>query len=245
MTYSKMGLVFLGSAMMAAAAPIPFVADDTSVVGLNQYELTVASQHLQTAEGWVGNVPSVAIKYGIFPNLEVGITSALDYNSPAHTGTATGYGDTQLNAKYNLLSETVDLPAVSLAAIYLIPTGNQKDGLGSGHNDAYFPLWLQKTFGAYTVDVGGGYGINPGAGNKNWEYVGASIQRQLTDKLTAGVEIYNRSAISDTAGSDFAFNVGAGYQLAANQSLSLTTGRSFVGSTDFQATLSYRYTFGN
>jgi hypothetical protein len=48
-----------------------------------------------------------------------------------------------------------------------VPTGSKSDGLGSGQMQAFLPLWLQKCVGDWTVYGGGGYGINPGAGNEN------------------------------------------------------------------------------
>jgi hypothetical protein len=40
---------------------------------------------------------------------------------------------------------------------------------------------------------GGGYWINPGAGNKNHWFVGWVLERKITDKLTLGVELFHQT----------------------------------------------------
>jgi hypothetical protein len=71
-------------------------------------------------------------------------------------------------------------------------TGNTARDLGSGAIfHAGLPLWMQKDLGKWTTYGGGGYGINPG----HW-FVGWQHQRQITDKLTLGAELFHRSAFT-------------------------------------------------
>jgi hypothetical protein len=244
-TYSKLGLVFLGSSMIAAAGPIPFTTDDTSARALNQGEVSLSTSHSNDASGWTGTVPALRVEYGVLPDVEVSVTGAFNYIKLEHTASTTGYGDTTLAAKYNFIHEAGLVPSVAFAPSYTIPTGNDKDGLGAGHNNVYLPLLLEKTFGGYVVDVNGGVAINQGAGVKDWQYVGVSVQKQLTETFSVGAELYNRSAVSNTQGSDFAYNLGFGAQLAKGQSLYLTAGSSISGPTDYQAALTYKFVFGN
>ena len=243
-TYSKLGLVFLGSALIASAAPIPFVTDDTKTVKLNQVEVDLGTSHTQTSNGWAGTAPSLEVKYGLLPNIEVGVRGVFNYIDPSQSPSTTGYGDTTFDLKYNFIREEGNIPSLAFAPSYSIPTGNDKNGLGSGHNDVYLPLLIEKTFGTYTVDLNGGYGLDQGDSAKNWQYVGVAASHKLTDSILVGAEVYNRSATSTTAGSDFAFNLGAGIKVTDNQSLYITAGRSFVGPTDLQASLTYKITFG-
>ena len=243
-TYSKLGLVFLGSALIASGGPIPFVTDDTKTVKLNQVEVDLGTSHTQTSNGWTGTAPSLEVKYGLLPNVEVGVKGVYTYLAPEHSSSTTGYGDTSFDLKYNFFHEGDFLPSLAFAPSYSIPTGNDKDGLGSGHNDVYLPLLIQKTIGSYTVDLNGGYGLDQGDSAKNWQYVGVAVSRKLTDSILIGAEVYNRSATSTTTGSDFAFNVGTGIQITDSQALYATVGRSIVGQTDLQATVSYKFTFG-
>jgi len=40
---------------------------------------------------------------------------------------------------------------------------------------AFLPVWMQKDVGDWTVYGGGGYWINPGAGQKNWWFTGLAV----------------------------------------------------------------------
>ena len=50
-----------------------------------------------------------------------------------------------------------------------------------------------KKFGDWTSFAGLGYWINPGYGNRNFWYFGLAVQRQITDKLAVGGEIFNQT----------------------------------------------------
>ena len=65
----------------------------------------------------------------------------------------------------------------------LVPIGNQNLGFSSGHVQYFLPIWLQKDFGLWTVYGGGGYWINPGAGNKNYWFTGVAVWRKITEQL--------------------------------------------------------------
>ena len=93
---------------------------------------------------------------------------------------------TELGVQVRFLQESDYLPEAAIFPLLEIPTGNESDGLGSGHVDAFLPLWLQTDFGDWTVYGGGGYGINPGAGNENWGFVGAVLQKQVTKNFLLG-----------------------------------------------------------
>ena len=99
------------------------------------------------------------------------------------------------------------------------PTGNASDGLGSGHVNAFLPLWLQKKFGDWTVYGGGGYGINPGAGNENWGFVGAVVQKQVTRNFLLGGEIHHRTKMITSGRDDTVFNLGTVIDFTEHQHL--------------------------
>jgi len=105
-------------------------------------------------------------------------------------------------------------------------------------------LWLQKSFGDWTIYGGGGYGINPGMGNRNWGFGGAVLQCQVRDHILIGGEIYHRTAMEDGSRSDTAFNVGTVMDLTEHQHLLFSAGRSIDGPTDFQAYLAWQFTLG-
>jgi hypothetical protein len=53
----------------------------------------------------------------------------------------------------------------------------------------FLPVWLQKDFGKWTTYGGGGYWINPGAGNKNWWFSGILLQYSFTETFYLILEL--------------------------------------------------------
>ena len=72
------------------------------------------------------------------------------------------------------------------------PTGGRR--LGAGKVTAFLPLWAQKDAGAWSLFSGGGYAINPGAGQRNFWLAGLGITRAVGGGIRLGAEIYRQSA---------------------------------------------------
>ena len=66
--------------------------------------------------------------------------------------------------------------------------------MGNGKTQVFVPVWIQKEFGKWTTYGGGGYWFNPGEGNRDYWFAGWEVQRKLTEKFTAGLEIQFRTA---------------------------------------------------
>lgn len=155
-----------------------------------------------------------------------------------------GYGDTELGVKFRFIQETEHLPQAGIFPLLEIPTGDAADGLGSGHVQAFLPLWLQKSFGDWTIYGGSGYGINTGSGNENWGFGGVVVQWQVTKTVALGGEIYHRTAMATDGRADTAFNIGTIMDFSEHQHLLFSTGRSMDGPTDFQVYVAWQFTFG-
>jgi hypothetical protein len=99
-----------------------------------------------------------------------------------------------------------------------LPTGNESLGLRAGNMRAYFPLWIQKSFGDCTTYGGGGYWINHGDDtlNRDYWFFGWLLQRQVTKQLAIGGEIFHQTATVvfggiDSGAATTGFNMGAIY----------------------------------
>ena len=222
----------------------PFVVDDPEPVELQHWELNLVSSHIRTGDGWSGMTPMVELNYGAAPDTQLHVIAPFAYDAPVHGAAHYGYGDTEIGVKYRFLEESDHAPQAAIFPALEIPTGSEARGLGTGHVQAFLPLWLQKGFGKWTVYGGGGYDINPGTGNRNWGLAGMVVQRKITDSVLLGAEIYHRTAMqSDTRG-DTAFNLGSVIDLSEHHHILLSAGRSIDGPTDFQVYLAYQFTFG-
>jgi len=139
---------------------------------------------------------------------------------------------------------------------WVLPTGNAERNLGTGSTHAFLPLWLQKDFGKWTTYGGGGYWINPGPGNKNYWFVGWVLQRQVTDSLAIGGEIFHQTSFAtvgpgspgfplgskDTTG----FNLGGTYDFDQNHHLLFSAGRALQNASTtnaFSYYLALQWTF--
>jgi hypothetical protein len=118
--------------------------------------------------------------------------------------------------------------------------------LANGHLQAFLPLWLQKTWGTWTVYGGGGYGINSFSGSGNWGFYGIVLQKQVLSNLAIGAEIYHQTAYeTDFPNYGTAFNIGATFDFNDHQHLLFSAGSSIGGHIDFQCYLAWQFTFDN
>lgn len=223
----------------------PFITDDPEPVDYQHWEFYIASMHFQTADGWAGSAPHFELNYGVVPNVQLHLIAPLAYDLPSDGSAHYGYGDTELGVKFRFIQETNYLPQVGIFPLLEVPTGSAADNLGSGDWQAFLPVWLQKDFGKWTIYGGGGYWINPGAGNQNWGFVGTVLQYQVRDNVLIGVEI-NHSTPAEIGGrDDTAFNVGTVIDFTEHQHLLFSAGRSIHGPTDFQCYIAWQFTFDN
>jgi hypothetical protein len=71
-----------------------------------------------------------------------------------------GVGDSLVGFKYRALDESVQAPAVLLAAAVRLPTGDEDRGLGTGDTAVIALAALSKTWGAFTVTANAGYAFS-------------------------------------------------------------------------------------
>ena len=108
------------------------------------------------------------VNYGAISNLQLHLIAPPEFSAPSGAATHYGYGDTELGVKYRFVQETTYCPQIGVFPLLEAPTGDEKTGLGTGHLQAFLPVWLQKSFGQWLTYGGGGYWINPGTGNRDW-----------------------------------------------------------------------------
>jgi hypothetical protein len=230
-------------ASVALAGP-PFVTDDPEPVEYRHWELYLGSQDVKATDGWSGTAPHFELNYGVIPEMQLHVIAPLAYDNPRKGEWHYGYSDTEVGVKYRFLQEMDWQPQVGVFPMLELPTGNSDDGLGSGHVEAFLPLWLQKSFGPWTIYGGGGYGINPGEGNRDWTYVGTVAQCHVADNVVVGAELYHRTRTEVDGDPDTAFNLGTLVDVTENHHLLFSAGRSIDGPTRFQVYIAYQLTFG-
>jgi hypothetical protein len=245
----------VAAALAAIVSPCfagpPYVIDDPEPVEPGHVEINLSSINTWSREGVYGTLPHLEVNYGAAENVQLSIFTPLVYDRPDSTGrTEYGYGDTQLSVKLRFIQEDKwfdGCPQVSIYPQVNIPTGDRGRLLGNGQAQVFLPLWLQKSWGEehrqWTLYGGGGYEFNQGFGNKNFGIFGAVLQRQVTDNLALGFELFHiTQQIIDTK-PDTGFNVGAVYDFDEHWHLLVSAGRDIWGDNLFTSYTGIQFTY--
>jgi hypothetical protein len=150
----------------------------------------------------------------------------------------------ELGAKFRFIQETDLRPQVGVFPIVVLPTGDKNRGLGSGDIQVFLPIWVQKGWGPWKTYGGGGYWINPGTDNKNYWFFGWEVQRDITEYLTLGAEIFHQTPSEVGGESNTGFNVGSIVNFSDLHHLLLSAGTDFSGPNNASFYVGYQLTFG-
>ena len=242
----SLAILLLGGGI-ARAGP-PFRTDDPEPVEYGHWEVYGFSTATHVQGDSSGILPGIEVNYGALPDLQLHLVAPLAFDRPEGSGTKFGYGDTELGAKFRFVQEDEAgwRPQAGVFPLLEVPTGNDARGLGTGRVHAFLPLWLQKSFGQWLTYGGGGYWINPGPGNKNYWFAGWLLQRQVTDDLALGGEIFHQTADMAGGKDETGFNLGGIYDFTAHYHLLFSAGRGIANVTttnEFSYYLALQWTY--
>lgn len=218
------GLLSLGS---AHAGP-PFITDDPVPTPLGQWEVYGFSAATQVDGDMGGTLVGTEINHGAAPGLMLHMVIPLAFDAASGQGLKGGPGDIELGAKYRFVdaSEKDWWPQIATFPLIEVPVGNARRNLGGGRFREYLPIWMEKDFGRWATYGGGGYWINPGPGNRNYWFVGWLLQRQVTDQLALGAEIFHQTPMTVGTGPTTGFNVGGQYDFNDHYHLLFSAGKN-------------------
>ena len=216
----------------AVAGP-PFLTDDPQPTDYGHWELYNFSMLDKSRAGKQIQAPGFEGDYGFAPNLQAHVLFPFLDSLPDGGRAAYGGSDTELGVKYRFLQETDKTPMAGIFPLLEAPTGNADRGLGNGRTWAKFPLWLQKSWGEedrqWTTFGGAGYTLNTASGQRGYPFAGWALQKQLTEKLMLGGEIYTQGRTQDGGRATVIANLGGQYNFTKNFSLLFSVGHSFAG----------------
>ncbi len=212
----------------ADAGP-PFLTDDPVPVDVGHGEINL----FQMLERWRheanGTAAGFEANYGIHGNTQLHLIIPLAYEAPAAGHGHAGLGDIETGVKYRFVQESSRMPQIAAFPTLELPTASRSRGLGDGHAQVFLPLWAQKSRGAWTIDAGGGYWINPGTGNRNYLFGGACLQCQVQRTWLVGAELYHTTASSPGASGGSGCTLGAVHDLDQHLHLLASLGRTISG----------------
>ena len=232
-------------ALPALAGP-PFITDDPEPAEYKHHEFYVATQQVKTVDGKAGTAPHVEYNYGVAPDVHLHIIVPYAFNSPEGGPHQRGYGDTELGVKYRFVQETETSPMVGTFPILLLPNGDENKGLGNGHSQLFLPLWVQKRWGKWQSYGGGGYWIDHAPGAKNHWFYGWQVQKDISEHLTLGGEIFHSTEHLAGEGSSTGFNLGGSYNLDEHNHLLFSAGEGLTNAkatNKFSSYAAYQWTW--
>ncbi len=118
-----------------------------------------------------------------------------------------GAGDIELSAKYRVYHDEAAGLQVAVFPGVTLPTAT--NGMGAGRVTGFLPVWVQKDSGPWSVFGGGGYAINPGAGNRDYWTGGVAVTRQFGERWLLGVEADRQGSDTVDGRASTALGVGA------------------------------------
>lgn len=205
------------AATSAHAGP-PYATDDAGPIEGGVIE-AIAYGQATRVPGETDTTLGLDLSYALARDVQVTAIIPHHHHAIAGAANASGFGDVELGVKYRALGQQDGswLPSVAIHTVIRLPTAER--GFGSGKTGATTTVWLQRDFGPWSAFGGGGYTINPGAGNKDYSLQGFALTRQVGERLNLGAELFRQDASEDGGSANFRLGIGATYALDERFSL--------------------------
>lgn len=206
----------------------PYLTDDPDPTEYQHWEaelFTTGDYHTDYSVAG----PVAELDYGVLPDTQVTFDFGMAAAVGDETRAATGLGDVALSVKYRFLHETNGWPELAIFPGMTFPTGDASRGLGNGRATYHLPVWAQKSFGAWTVDGGGGVFFNTAPGARNYPYGGLLVQRACGVRLSLGMELFAQGQAAADDEGYAALNFGGAFRISDCFSLQTSVGHSVVG----------------
>ncbi|TCG06486.1 hypothetical protein BZM27_26080 [Paraburkholderia steynii] len=226
-----------------AFANPPFVTDDAEPVEKGHFEIDAGATGTIRQAEHSGSLPSLEVNYGVVDNLEASVNLGMSFMHSDGEKFHYGFGDAELGVKYRFITEDENgiRPQAAFAPSVTFATGNDRLGLGDGHDHVYLPLWIQKSIGDWTTFGGGGYVVNRHANEKGYWLAGWAVVRKVNERLELGGEVYYAGAAISAAPSTVSFDLGGKYSFTEHDRLVISFGR---GITHVNETNQFSYYVG-
>jgi len=196
-------------AIACAAAPAvagpPYLTDDPVPTDTGHWEIYAFS----AGEGHRSALDADAafdLNYGPVEGVQLTATLPLSFSHERHDGWQSGTGDVELGVKYRFFHDEKTGLSAAIFPRVILPTASHSPG-----EKARFllPLWLGKDFeGGTSLFGGGGYMINPGAGNRDFWQGAVALTHDVGKGISAGAEITRQGP--DTVGGTTQTRAGVG-----------------------------------
>ena len=228
-----MTIVWLLAIDFSRAGP-PFVTDDPELPPPGGWEINVPFILERTPGTTDMDAPLFDLNYGL-PDLQLKLEIPIKIVQSDSNGTTAGSGDLLVGVKWRFLDNERSHFQLGIYPQLLVPSGNHGRGLGEGQPAYVFPVVAQKSWGKWTLYGNIGYWWQTDSDARDYFYAGAVLEREISDRLTLGAELFGNSPKEHAANADLAFNVGGTWKLSDHFNLLFSAGRDIVGDTHAMA----------
>ena len=221
----RLAALLLAAAAAPAWAGPPYLTDDPAPTDTGHWEI----YGFTAAEGHRSDIDTDAgfdLNYGAIKDVQLTATLPLSFTHAAQEGWHGGAGDAELAVKYRFVSDERSGFSAAIFPRVILPTASHSPG-----EKARFllPLWLQKDFaGGTSVFGGGGYMINPGAGNRDFWQGGIAVTQDVGKKLSVGAEVIRQGSDALGGTSQTRADLGALVQLSEHYALLFSGGPTWA-----------------
>jgi hypothetical protein len=221
----RLAALLLAAAAAPAWAGPPYLTDDPAPTDTGHWEI----YGFTAAEGHRSDIDTDAgfdLNYGAIKDVQLTATLPLSFTHAAQEGWHGGAGDAELAVKYRFVSDERSGFSAAIFPRVILPTASHSPG-----EKARFllPLWLQKDFaGGTSVFGGGGYMINPGAGNRDFWQGGIAVTQDVGKKLSVGAEVIRQGSDALGGTSQTRAGLGAIVQLSEHYALLFSGGPTWA-----------------
>ncbi|HEX4694326.1 transporter [Sphingomonas sp.] len=207
----------------AFAGP-PYDTDDPEPTDYRHWEIYLFGAGARSLGAFDGSA-GLDLNYGAAKNLQLTATLPVDFTRGS--GARSGIGDVELGIKYRFYHD--EAAGFSIAAFprLILPSSGKR--FGSGKTGMLLPVWVQKDVGKWSLFGGGGYAINPGAGNRDYWQVAGAVTREVSSRLSLGVEATHRGPDAFGGRPTTTLGVGGVWRLKGPLALLASAGPSFAG----------------
>lgn len=205
----------------ALAGP-PYDTDDPEPTETGHWEIyafSAAARGGHVTDGAIG----LDLNYGPVDRVQLTATIPLAFTS-ADRGHA-GPGDLEAGVKYQFARSEAAHASAAIFPRVILPTAGSR--FGTGRAAFLLPLWAQKDFGRWSVFGGGGYTVNPGAGQRDYWSEGLAATVSV-GALSIGAEVAHAGPDADGARAETRLGLGGSIHLAGPYSLLFSAGPTFV-----------------
>jgi hypothetical protein len=199
---------------------------------VGQWELILPFTWKRAADGSrSGEFVTLDMNYGYDRFTQLSVELPIPYTRGVEGGTRSGVGDLLFEYKRRFGTDA-RAGYFGINPQLSLPTGSQRRDLGAGRVTAQLPLLYERQWGLTLAYADLRYKWRAGDEGRSFWYLGAAAERQVSERLEIGAELFTTTPTERGGAQNSGFNLGFKYGIGSGSELLVSAGRSFRGDPD-------------